>query len=68
MKVNELDVATLRRLSGLRPERGKVLTLYLDLDPSTFATPAARATAITSLLDEAERNCVSEPFPVRRRG
>jgi peptide chain release factor subunit 1 len=60
MKVNELDVATLRRLSALRPERGKVLSLYLDLDPSTFATPAARATAITSLLDEAERKARSE--------
>ena len=60
MKVNELDVATLRRLSALRPERGKVLSLYLDLDPSTFATRAARATAITSLLDEAERKARSE--------
>jgi peptide chain release factor subunit 1 len=60
MKVNELDVATLRRLSGLRPERGKVLSLYLDLDPSTFPTPASRATAITSLLDEAERKARSE--------
>jgi peptide chain release factor subunit 1 len=60
MKVNDLDLATLRRLSGLRPERGKVLSLYLDLDPSVFATPAARATAITSLMDEAERKARSE--------
>jgi peptide chain release factor subunit 1 len=60
MKLNELDVPTLRRLSGLRPGRGKVLSLYLDLDPSTFATPAARATAITSLLDEAERQARSQ--------
>ncbi|MDX6672029.1 MAG: hypothetical protein QOI91_2392 [Solirubrobacteraceae bacterium] len=55
MALATLDTATLRRLSGLRPERGKVLSLYLDLDPSTFATPAARSSAITSLLDEAGR-------------
>jgi peptide subunit release factor 1 (eRF1) len=55
MALAELDTATLRRLSGLRPEHGRVLSLYLDLDPSTFATPAARSSAITSLLDEAGR-------------
>jgi peptide chain release factor subunit 1 len=55
MQINELDTATLRRLSGLRPEEGKVLSIYLNLDPHEFATPAARGTAITSLLDEAER-------------
>jgi peptide chain release factor subunit 1 len=55
MQINELDTATLRRLSGLRPERGKVLSIYLNLDPHDFATPAARGTAITSVLDEADR-------------
>src|SRR3979409_1618672 len=55
MKVNELDVVTLRRLAGLRPPQGKGLSLYLDLDPSVFATPAARETEITSVLDEADR-------------
>jgi len=53
--ISELDGATLRRLSGLRPERAKVLSIYLNLDPHDFATPAARSTAITSLLDEADR-------------
>jgi peptide chain release factor subunit 1 len=62
MKINDLDSATLRRLSGLRPPRGKVLSIYLDLDPSEFATPAARATAITSLLDEAERLARQDGF------
>jgi peptide chain release factor subunit 1 len=33
-----------------------VLSLYLDLDPAQFATPPARATAVRSLLDEAERS------------
>jgi peptide chain release factor subunit 1 len=32
-----------------------VLSLYLNLDPSEFATPPARKTAVRSLLDEAER-------------
>jgi peptide chain release factor subunit 1 len=45
----------LRRLAELRLDRPVVLSLYLDLDPSEFATPPARATAIRSLLDEAER-------------
>ncbi|HYP48463.1 MAG TPA: Vms1/Ankzf1 family peptidyl-tRNA hydrolase [Thermoleophilaceae bacterium] len=45
----------LRRLAELRLERPLVLSLYLDLDPAEFATPPARATAIRSLLDQAER-------------
>ena len=32
-----------------------MLSLYLDLDPTEFATPPARATAVRSLLDEADR-------------
>jgi peptide chain release factor subunit 1 len=53
MQPKELDAATLRRLSGMRPEQGKVLSIYLDLDPSELATPAARSSAITSVLDRA---------------
>src|SRR5918998_5180271 len=49
------DADLLRRLAELRCERPVVLSLYLDLNPSEFATPPARATAIRSLLDEAER-------------
>ncbi len=45
----------LRRLAELRLDRPLVLSLYLDLDPSRFATPPARATAVRSLLDEADR-------------
>jgi peptide chain release factor subunit 1 len=55
MQASELDRATVLRLAELRPARGKVLSLYLNLDPSEFATPQARSTAIRSLLDEAER-------------
>jgi hypothetical protein len=45
----------LRRLLELRLDRPLVLSLYLDLDPTEFATPPARATAVRSLLDEADR-------------
>ena len=55
MQTNELDTDTLRRLAELRPENGKVVSVYLNLDPSQFATGQARSTAITSVLDEADR-------------
>jgi peptide chain release factor subunit 1 len=44
----------LRRLAELRPETGRVLSVYLDLDPSEFATPPARATQINAALTKAE--------------
>src|SRR5918997_756379 len=55
MQVTDLTRARLRQLAELRPERGQVWTFYLNLDPSEFATPQARSTAIRSLLDEADR-------------
>lgn len=55
MQINELDANTLRRLTDSRREKGKVLSVYLDLDPAQFATPAARSTEIHSLLDAAQR-------------
>jgi peptide chain release factor subunit 1 len=55
MQVTAPDRDQLRRLSDLRLDRPVVLSLYLDLDPAQFATPPARATAIGSLLDEADR-------------
>ena len=55
MQVAPPDRDALRRLSELRLDRPVVLSLYLGLDPSEFATPPARATAIRSLIDEAER-------------
>ena len=59
MQVAAPDRDDLRRLAELRLDTPVVLSLYLNLDPSEFATPPARATAIRSLLDEAER-CVRE--------
>jgi peptide chain release factor subunit 1 len=55
MQVSAPDRDRLRRLAELRLDRPVVLSLYLDLDPTEFATPPARATAVRSLLDEAER-------------
>ena len=43
----------LRRLAELRPERGRVLSIFFNLDPSEFATPPARATEINSVVTAA---------------
>jgi peptide chain release factor subunit 1 len=53
--VNEITEPTVRRLAGLRAHEGYVLSLYLNLEPSEFATPRARASEMDSLLDEAHR-------------
>ena len=55
MQATAPDRDLLRRLAELRLDRPVVLSLYLDLNPTEFATPPARATAVRSLLDEAER-------------
>ena len=43
----------LRTLAELRPQQGRVLSVFLNLDPTEFATPAARASAITSVMTAA---------------
>src|SRR4051812_31142947 len=55
MAANTITRDQLRRLADVRPERGRVLSVFLNLDPTEFATPAARSTAITSVLTEATR-------------
>jgi peptide chain release factor subunit 1 len=55
MQVSAPDRDELRRLAEVRLDRPVVLSLYLDLDPAEFATPPARATAVRSLVDEADR-------------
>ncbi len=55
MEATAPDRDTVRKLSELRLDRPVVLSLYLDLNPTEFATPPARATAVRSLLDDAER-------------
>ena len=55
MQTYELNRETLRRLAELRPERGKVVSLYMSLDPAEFATAQARTTQVHSLLDDGAR-------------
>jgi peptide subunit release factor 1 (eRF1) len=55
MQTNELNSDLLRYLAELHPADGRVLSLFLNLDPSEFATPPARATEARSLIDQAER-------------
>jgi peptide subunit release factor 1 (eRF1) len=65
MQTNQLSPDTLRRLAELRPQDGKVVSIYLNLDPTEFASGAARATAINSVLDEASRSARAEDTSVR---
>ncbi len=44
----------LRQLAEFAPDHGRVLSVYLNLDPSEFATPPARASAITSVMNDAQ--------------
>jgi peptide subunit release factor 1 (eRF1) len=45
----------LRRLAEVHPQTGRVLSIYVDLDPSEFGTARARASQLTSLFDEAAK-------------
>jgi hypothetical protein len=55
MQENTPDRDQLRALAELRLDRPLVISLYLNLDPSEFATPPARKTSIRSLIDAADR-------------
>ena len=57
--VTDISEDVLRALADTRPEQGRVLSLYLDLDPAEFATADARASAVTSLVDRAARQIES---------
>jgi peptide chain release factor subunit 1 len=52
----------LRELAALRPEGHKVLSLYLNLDPSEFPTPRQRSVELQSLLDTVERELREDPL------
>src|SRR5436190_10832510 len=57
MQTNELNREKLPELARFRPGDGAgVLSLFLNLDPSEFATPPAGETGIRSLIDGAERS------------
>ena len=53
MAANTITRSRLRRLADVRPAHGRVLSVFLNLDPSELPTPAARSSAITSVLTEA---------------
>jgi peptide chain release factor subunit 1 len=55
MAANTITRTRLRQLADVKPERGRVLSVFLNLDPAEFATPAARSTAVTSVMTEAAR-------------
>lgn len=61
MQLNEVTPERLRRLAGTRPEHGKVLSVFLNLDPTEFATPPARDSEVSSLLDRAGRLVREQP-------
>jgi peptide chain release factor subunit 1 len=65
MQTNQLSPDTLRRLAELRPDDGKVVSIYLNLDPTEFASGPARSTAINSVLDQAGRAARDEDASVR---
>ena len=53
MAANTITRGRLRRLAEFRPERGLVLSVFFNLDPSEFATPAARSTEVNSVVTAA---------------
>src|SRR5437764_3610643 len=67
MRTTELDRERLARLADLRSDGGRVLSLYLNLDPSTLPTSRDRHSAITSVLDEADRRVEAAELPHAER-
>jgi len=55
MPANDITRDRLRRLAEARVGDAKVLSVFLNLDPREFATPAARSTEVRSRLDRAGR-------------
>lgn len=55
MQANDITRERLRRLAATRPAQGKVLSLFLNLDPREFGTQPARGTEVRSVLDRAAR-------------
>jgi peptide chain release factor subunit 1 len=60
MAANTITRSRLRRLADVHPDRGRVLSVFLNLDPSEVPTPAARSSAITSIMTEAAHRVEQE--------
>jgi peptide chain release factor subunit 1 len=52
--------ARLRELAAVHPDEGRVLSVFLNLDPSEFATPSARSSAVTSVMTAAAHKVESK--------
>jgi peptide chain release factor subunit 1 len=55
MQANDITRERLRRLAATRATGGRVISLFINLDPREFATAPARATEVRSVLDRAAR-------------
>ena len=55
MQANDITRERLRKLAETRPAEGKVLSVFLNLDPREFGIAPARSTEIRSMLDRASR-------------
>lgn len=55
MHANDVTPERVRRLAEMQAQRGRVLSLYLNLDPREIDKPQARTTAVNSLLHEARQ-------------
>jgi peptide chain release factor subunit 1 len=62
-----LSKQRLRELAKLRPDGHKVLSLYLNLDPSEFPTPRDRTVEFESLLDVVERELREDSLDHKQR-
>jgi peptide subunit release factor 1 (eRF1) len=60
---NDITEERLRELAQVRADGETVLSLYLNLDPSEFATPRARASEADSLLDGCHREIEQSERP-----
>jgi len=59
--VTAAETTAMRELAGRQFEH-PVVSAFLDLDPSRFATGGARATEINSLLDQAQQQLHAQPL------
>ena len=66
MIAEALAIDTPERLSQLDWQGHPVLSVYLDLDPTRFPTPAARDTQLSALLSKAAREAPEKDIELVR--
>src|SRR3954452_8295683 len=60
MQINELRDDRLRELTRVRPDGARVLSVFVNFEPGEFAVAPARATEISSVIDDARRRIRSD--------